>query len=75
MTNKTIKEQYYQNEEYADHLLCDVITTIIEIPEVRRAVLVAALDSDYYMHHKGLETVGDLPFQILWDHIMGQEQE
>jgi len=73
MTQPTIKERYYQNQDYADTLLCEVITSIIEIPEVRRAVMVAGLDSNYYLRHKGVESMSDLPFQILWDHIMGQE--
>lgn len=74
MSNPTIKEQYYQQQDFADHLICDVITSIIEIPEVREAVLVAALRSNYFIGTcKGIEMVADLPFQVLWDHLMDQE--
>lgn len=57
-----------------DWIYCDLITTIMEIPGVTEAVIVAALKQDVegYVSIKndGLERVGDIPFQYIWTSIM-----
>ena len=53
-----------------DHIYCDMITTILEIPGVREAVIVAALKNDYYLNEFSPATVDDIPFQFVWDFIM-----
>ena len=82
MSNLTIKEQYHQLENKlgtdglggeVDHLLCDVITSIKELPGVEEAVLVAALKDTYYIHHFNPDTVGDIAFQYIWDKLVNPE--
>ncbi len=57
-----------------DWIYCDLITTILEVPGVKEAVLLAALknDSTGYVSIKddGLERVGDIPFQYIWTFLM-----
>jgi len=77
----TIKEQYamlgirypHQAGE-VDHLMCDVITTIKEIPGIEEAVLVAALKDNYHLRHFNPEQMGDIAFQYIWDKLMNPEE-
>ncbi len=79
MSYPTIRETYDKYEQAEgvdglggdiDHLLCEVITRIIEIPEVRQAVILAALRVDVYVKEYGPDTIGDIPFQAVWNHLM-----
>ena len=78
----TIKERYHTLEDedqmdvggLVDHLLCDVLTTIKELPGVEEAVLRAALKDNYYIHHFSPDTVGDIAFQYMWDKLMNPEE-
>ena len=53
-----------------DYVYCDLISTIIDIPGVKEAVIVEALKNNYYLNEFSPETVGDIPFQFVWDVIM-----
>jgi len=61
-----------------DHIYCDMISTILDIPCVREAVLIAALRQDrtgghVFLKSNGLERLDDVPFQFVWDWIMNPE--
>ena len=62
-----------------DWYTCDVVTTILDIPGVRKAVLGAALDLDtkgggYVNTKTNCERLGDVPFQFVWDVLMNPEE-
>ena len=53
-----------------DDLLGEVVTRIIEVPEIRQAVILAALRVDAYIKEDNPDTVGDIPWYVLWAHLM-----
>ena len=74
MSNKLFKETYDSQNGDHDLIACEIITECLEIPGVREAVLVAALKWEATLHHEGVECVGDIPFQFIWDYIFNQEE-
>ncbi len=80
MSSPTVRESYDHFSKLPDqhggtlgdidHMLCEVVTRILEIPEVKRAVIVAGLRSNAYIKHADLDSMDDLPFHLLWNHLM-----
>ena len=76
--NMTIRELYdkigLQDEGEVDHMVCDIITTIKELPGIEEAILGAALKDNYYLRTFSPDFVGDIAFQYIWDKLMNPEE-
>ncbi|KKL95745.1 hypothetical protein LCGC14_1851510 [marine sediment metagenome] len=77
--NKTITEIYNElstDEEVGDrvnNLVSEIVTRIVSVPEIRQAVLLAALRVDAYIKEDNPDTIGDVPFYMVWNHIMSEK--
>lgn len=83
VTNKSLKEIHQASTDDpslvdVDWIMCDMITRILEIPGMRNAVIVAALEHDtdggYVSVRNGEERMGDIPFQFVWNYLINPEE-
>ena len=75
-----LKEWYDPENGVHDAIACDIVTTTLEIPGVREAVMdyfaekYAGMSLRTLQQEWGVELVTDIPFQVVWAFIFGQEE-
>jgi len=79
MNNRMLLNVYDKENGDHDLIACDIITCVLELPGVKEAVMIQALEHFGTSELRELANdfgnvpLSDIPFQYAWDYIFNQE--